>query len=168
MNRIERWAIVLVCALAWGCSAPAENPLADGVTPEIEALLIERSIEQIELAENFTNDTFEQVQQKHIDTMVEDMRDAARVNLQNRFKKIRILEMSQTVQIERESAAVETRVVDSENALALVNLRGTRTYYTDNATKTSQTQFSLPWAISVDNGELVFRHRGVRMRNLSN
>jgi len=168
MNRIERLAIALLCALASGCPAPAENPLADGVTPEIEALLIQRSIEQIELAENFTNDTFEQVQQKHIETMVEDMRDAARVNLQNRFKKIRILDMSQTVQIDRESAAVETRVVDSENVLALVTLSGSRTYYTDNATKTSKTQFSLPWAISVDDGELVLRHRGVRMRNLAN
>ena len=167
MNRIERLAFVLVCALTSGCSAPAENPLADGVTPEIEAQLIDRSIEQIELAENFTNDTFEQVQQEHIETMVDDMREAARVNLQNRFNKIRILEMSQTVQIDRGSAAVETRIVDSENALALVTLKGTRTYYTNNATKTSKTQFSLPWTISVDDGELVFRHRGVRMRNLA-
>ncbi len=168
MNRIERSAVVLACALLASCSGPSENPLAAGVTPEIEALLIERTIEQIELAETFTNDTFEQVQRKHIETMVEEMRDAALVNLQNRFNKIRILEMSQTVQLDRGSAAVESRSVDQENALALVTVRGTRTYYTDNATKTSDTQFSLPWAITVDDGELVFRHRGVRMRNRAN
>jgi len=165
MNCIERSFIVLACALLSSCSGSSENPLADGVTPEIEARLIERSIEQIELAENFTNDTFEQVQRKQIETMVEEMRDAALVNVQNRLKKITILEMSQTVQLDRESAAVESRIVDQENVLALVTLKGTRTYYTNNATKTTETQFSLPWSITVDDGELVFRHRGVRMRN---
>ena len=98
--------------------------------------------------------------------MAEEMREAALVNLENRLKKIMILELSQTVQLDRESAAVESRIVDLENVLALVTLKGTRTYHTNNATKTSETRFSVPWAITVDDGELVFYHRGVRMRNV--
>ena len=166
MNGIERSTLVLVCVLLASCSGPSENPLAAGVTPEIEALLIERTIEQIELAENFTHDTFEQIQRTNIETMVEEMREAALVNLQNRLNKIMILELSQTVQLDRESAVVESRIVDLENVLAIVTLKGTRTYNTDNATKTSETRFSLPWSITVDDGELVFHHRGVRMRNV--
>jgi hypothetical protein len=166
MNGIERSTIVLACALLVSCSGSSENPLADGVTPEIEALLIERTIEQIELAENFTHDTFEQIQRTNIETMAEEMQEAALVNLENRLKKITILELSQTVQLDRESAVVESRIVDLENALALVTLKGTRTYNTNNATKTSETRFSVPWAITVDDGELVFYHRGVRMRNV--
>jgi hypothetical protein len=166
MNGIERSTIVLACVLLASCSGPSENPLADGITPEIEALLIERTIDQIELAENFTHDTFEQIRQTNIETMVEEMREAALVNLQNRLNKITILELSQTVQLDRESAVVESRIVDQENGLAIVTLKGTRTYTTDNATKTSETRFSLPWSITVDDGELVFRHRGVRMRNV--
>jgi hypothetical protein len=76
--------------------------------------------------------------------------------------------MSQTVQLDRESARVESRIVDPEHLLALVTLKGTRTYRTDNASKSSETRISLPWAISFDGGELVFRHRGVRMRDLAN
>jgi hypothetical protein len=166
MNGIERSTIALACALLVSCSGSSENPLADGVTPEIEALLIERTIEQIELAENFTHDTFEQIQRTNIETMAEEMREAALVNLENRLKKITILELSQTVQLDRESAVVESRIVDLENVLALVTLKGTRTYNTNNATKTSETRFSVPWAVSVDDGELVFYHRGVRMRNV--
>jgi len=166
MNGIERSTIVLACALLVSCSGSSENPLANGVTPEIEALLIERTIEQIELAENFTHDTFEQIQRTNIETMAEEMQEAALVNLENRLNKITILELSQTVQLDRESAVVESRIVDLENALALVTLKGTRTYYTNNATKTSETRFSVPWAITVDDGELVFYHRGVRMRNV--
>jgi hypothetical protein len=168
MNCIERSTIVLACALLASCSGSSENPLADGATPEIEALLIEQSIEQIELAENFTHDTFEQAQRTHIETMAEEMRDAALVNLQIRLNKIMILELSQTVQLDRESAAVESRIVDQENVLALVTLKGTRTYNTNNATKTSEAHFSVPWAITADDGELVFHHRGVRMRNIAN
>ena len=166
MNGFERSIIVLACVLLASCSSPSENPLADGATPEIEALLIERTIEQIELAENFTHDTFEQIQRTNIETMVEEMREAALVSLQNRLNKIMILELSQTVQLDRESAVVESRIVDLENVLAIVTLKGTRTYNTDNATKTSETRFSLPWSITVDDGELVFHHRGVRMRNV--
>jgi hypothetical protein len=166
MNGTERSTIALACALLVSCSGSSENPLADGVTPEIEALLIERTIEQIELAENFTHDTFEQIQRTNIETMAEEMQEAALVNLENRLKKITILELSQTVQLDRESAVVESRIVDLENVLALVTLKGTRTYNTNNATKTSETRFSVPWAITVDDGELVFYHRGVRMRNV--
>jgi hypothetical protein len=166
MNGIERSTLVLACVLLASCSGPSENPLAVGATPEIEALLIERTIEQIELAENFTHDTFEQIQRTNIETMVEEMREAALVNLQNRSNKIMILKLSQTIQLDRESAVVESRTVDQENVLAIVTLKGTRTYNTDNATKTSETRFSLPWSITVDDGELVFHHRGVRMRNV--
>ena len=166
MNGIERSTLVLACVLLASCSGPSENPLAGGATPEIEALLIERTIEQIELAENFTHDTFEQIQRTNIETMVDEMREAALVNLQNRLNKVMILELSQTIQLDRESAAVESRIVDLENVLALVTLKGTRTYNTNNATKTSETRFSVPWAITVDDGELVFYHRGVRMRNV--
>ena len=151
MNGFERSIIVLACVLLASCSSPSENPLADGATPEIEALLIERTIEQI--------------QRTNIETMVEEMREAALVSLQNRLNKIMILELSQTIQLDRESAVVESRTVDQENVLALVTLKGTRTYNTNNATKTSETRFSLPWSITVDDGELVFHHRGVRMRN---
>jgi hypothetical protein len=165
MKCIERSTIVLACALLVSCSGSSENPLADGATPEIETLLIERTIEQIELAENFTHDTFEQIQRTNIETMAEEMREAALVSLENRLKKIMILELSQTVQLDRESAVAETRIVDLENVVALVTLKGTRTYNTNNATKTSDTRFSVPWAITVDDGELVFDHRGVRMRN---
>jgi hypothetical protein len=165
MNGTERSILVLACVLLASCSGPSENPLAGGITPEIEALLIERSIEQIELAENFTHDTFEEVQKRHLETMVEEMRDAALANMESRLSKILILDLSQTVRLDRESAAVESRMVDAENVLALVTLKGSRTYNTNNATKTSNTRFSLAWAITVDRGELVFRHRGIRMRN---
>jgi len=165
MNCIERLTVVLACALAANCSSSSENPLAGGLTPEQEALLIELTIDQIESTENFNHENFEQLQRKHLETMTEEMRDVARENLKKRLEKIMILEMSQTVELDRASAEVDWRVVDLENVVAIVTLNGGRSYSTSHASNVSETQFSLPWAVSVDGGELVFRHRGIRMRN---
>ena len=166
MSCVGRSFIALLCALLASCSGSSENPLINGMTPELEALVIEKTIEQIEFAENFTYDQFEEIQRKTIETMVPEMRDAALANLKNRADKVAILEMSQTVQLDRDSAVVESRVVGPENVRALVILKGTRTYSTENASNTSDTRFSLPWSISVDDGELVFQHRGIRMRTV--
>jgi hypothetical protein len=100
--------------------------------------------------------------------MTEDMRDVALQNLQRRLDKIMILEMSQTVELDRESAAVDARSTDPEKLLALVTLDGQRSYRTANASISSETRFSLPWVVTVDGGELVFRHRGIRMKDIAN
>ena len=166
MNRAGTLTLVMACALFANCSGPSENPLADGLTAEHESLLVEQTIDEIESAENFTPDDFERLQQTHVETMAEEMRDAALGNLQKRLEKIMILEMSQTVELDRESAEVESRMESPKRALALVTVNGSRTYRTNNASKSSETQFALPWVITVDDGELVFRHRGIRMRNV--
>ena len=165
MNHTGRLAVFTACAFLVNCSSSSENPLADGLTADQQALLIERSIDQIESAENFTPDDFEQLQRTHFETITKEMRDAALENLQRRLDKIMLLEMSQTVELDRESAEVEARMESPKKALALVMVNGSRTYHTSNATKTSETRFALPWVITVDGGELVFRHQGIRMRN---
>jgi len=75
---------------------------------------------------------------------------------------------TQTVELDRESAEVESRIEDPERILALVTLTGHRSYRTSNASMSSETRFSLPWVITVDRGELVFRHRGIRMQDIAN
>ncbi|MCH7600744.1 MAG: hypothetical protein IH973_13395 [Myxococcales bacterium] len=168
MSRIRRLTAAMACAVLVNCSSSFENPLADGLTAEHEALLIEQSIDQIESAENFTPDDFEQLQRIHFETMTDEMRDAALENLPKRLDKIMILEMSQTVELDRASAEVESRIMGPENAMALVTVNGSRTYRTNNASKSSETRFTLPWVITVDGGELLFRHRGIRMRDVTN
>jgi hypothetical protein len=58
--------------------------------------------------------------------------------------------------------------MEPEKAMALVTVNGSRTYRTSNASNTSATQFALPWVITVDDGELVFRHGGIRMGDIKN
>jgi hypothetical protein len=156
----------MACALLVNCSSSSENPLSDELTADQQALLIEQSIDQIESAENYTPENFEQLQRTHFETLTEEMRDAALGYLPKRLDKIMLLEMSQTVELDRESVEVELRRVGPEKAIALVIVYGSRTYRTNNASKSSKTQFSLPWVITVDGGELVFRHRGIRMRGI--
>ena len=166
MSRAGRLTVVMACALLANCSSSSENPLADGLTADQQALLIEQSIEQIESAENYTPDNFEQLQRTHLETVTEEMRDAALEYLPKRLEKIVILEMSQTVELDPESAEVESRMLDPEKAVALVSVIGNRTYRTNNASKSSKTRFALAWVITVDGGELVFRHQGIRMGDI--
>ena len=163
MSNAGRLTVALACALLIHCSRSTENPLTDELSENQRAFLIEQSIGQIEATENFTPDNFEQHQRTHIETLTEEMRDAALRYLPKRLDKIRILEMTQTVELDRESAEIESRRMDPEKAMALVSLNGARTYRTSNASKTSKTQFAVPWIITVDGGELVFRHGGIRM-----
>jgi hypothetical protein len=166
MGHAGRLTVIMVCALLVDCSSSSENPLADGLTADQQAVLIEQSIDQIKSTENFTPDNFEQLQRTHFETMAEEMRDAALANLRKRLDKIVLLEMSQTVELDRESAEVESRTVSPERALAIVTVNGSRTYRTSNASKVSESRFALPWVITVDGGELILRHRGVRMRDI--
>jgi hypothetical protein len=166
MSGTGRLTVLMACALLVGCSDSSENPLADGLTADQQTLLIERTINQIESAENFTPDDFEQLQRTHFEIITEEMRDAALQNLQRRLDKIMLLEMSQTVELDRESAEVQSRIEDPERALALVTVNGSRTYRTNHASKSSAARFALPWVISVDGDELVFRHQGIRMRDV--
>jgi len=166
MRDARSWTILAACALVAGCSASSENPLANGLSADQQALVIEKSIEQIEATENFTPDDFEARQRKHLEGISEEMRSAALANLQKRLNKNRILEMSQTVELDRETATVDTRVEGPRRVLALFSITGTRTYQTSNASETTETRFALPWVISVDGGELVFRHQGIRMRDI--
>jgi hypothetical protein len=167
MSRIEKWILVaFACAAAIGCSDSSDISLADGLTPEQEAQLVERSLEEIESSENFTAETFELIQQAHFETMAEEMREAALANLKRRQDKVRILEMSQTVELDRESAIVESRSMGPDQAVAIVTVTGKRTYHTSNATKTAKSGFSLPWIITIKRGDLVYQHRGVRTRDL--
>jgi hypothetical protein len=166
MSRAGRLTVVMACALLVNCSSSSENPLADGLTADQQALLIEQSIEQIESAENYTPDNFEQLQRTHLETVTEEMRDAALEYLPKRLEKIVILEMSQTVELDPESAEVESRMLDPEKAVALFSVIGNRTYRTNNASKSSKTRFALTWVITVDGGELVFRHQGIRMGDI--
>jgi len=168
MRCTGRLPLILACAVFSSCSGSSENPLAGGLTPELEALLIQKSIDQIESSENFSHEDFEERQRLHLKTMTDDMRDVALQNRQRRLDKIMILEMSQTVELDRESAEVESRIEDPERILALVTLTGHRSYRTSNASMSSETRFSLPWVITVDRGELVFRHRGIRMQDIAN
>ncbi len=158
----------MACAVLVNCSGSSENPLAGGLTADQEALLIERAIDEIESTETFTPDDFEKLQRIHFETITEEMRDAALENLRKRVTKIMILEMSQTVELDRESAEVESRIMGLERVVALVTVNGRRTYRTSNASKTSEARFALPWVITVDGGELLFRHRGIRMRDVTN
>jgi hypothetical protein len=167
MSRAGGLTVVIACALLVECSSSSENPLADGLTADQQAALIEQSIDQIESAENFTPDNFEQLRRAHLETMAEEMHDAALANLSKRLDKIMLLEMSQTVEIDRESAEVESRIVGPEKAVAIVTVNGNRTYRTNNASNSSVSRFALPWTITVDGGELVFRHRGIRMRDVT-
>ena len=166
MSRARRLTVVMACALLVNCSGSSENPLVDGLTADQQALVIEQSIDQIEYTENYTPESFEQLQRKHFETLTEEMRDAALEFLPKRLDKITMLEMSQTVELDRESAEVEARMESPKKALALVMVNGSRTYHTSNATKTSETRFALPWVITVDGGELVFRHQGIRHRDI--
>jgi hypothetical protein len=168
MSRAGRLTVVMACALLVNCSGSSENPLAEELTADQQALLIERSIDQIESTENYTPANFEQLQRTHFETLTEEMRDAALEYLPKRLDKITMLEMSQTVELNRESVEVGSRRVDPEKALALFTVNGSRTYRTSNASKSSRTHFVLRWVITVDDGELVFRHRGIRMGNLKN
>jgi len=166
MNRAGRLTVVMTCALLVNCSGPSENPLADGLTADQQTLLIERTIDQIESTEQFTPDNFEQRRRAHFETMTEEMRDPALAYLPKRLDKITMLEMSQTVELDRDSVEVESRAVGPEQAMALVTVNGSRTYHTNNASRTTETQFALAWVITVDGAELVFRHRGIRMREI--
>lgn len=166
MSRAGRLAVFVACILLVNCSGSTENPLIGGLNPEQQALLLERSLDQIEATENFTPDDFEQLQRAHFETITEEMRDPALANLQKRLDKIAILGMSQTVELDRETGEVEARMESPKKALALVMVSGSRTYHTTNATKSSKTRFALPWVITVDGGELVFRHQGIRMRDI--
>ncbi|MCH7643390.1 MAG: hypothetical protein IH974_01020 [Myxococcales bacterium] len=168
MSRIGKLTAVMACAVLVNCSSSSENPLAGGLTADHEALLIERAIDEIESTETFTPDDFEQLQRIHFETMVEGMRDAALENFQKRLDKIMMLEMSQTVELDRESAEVESRIMGPEKVVALVTVEGNRTYRTTNASNSSEAVFGLPWVITVDGGELLFRHRGIRMKDLTN
>jgi hypothetical protein len=168
MRCMERWPALLACALLVNCSGGSEDPLAGGLTPELEALLIQKTIDQIESAENFSHEDFEQRQRMHLESMTKDMRDVAVQNLQRRLDKIMILEAFQTVELDRESATVDARSGDPETLLTLVTLDGHRNYRTNNASMSSETRFSLPWVVTVDAGELVFRHRGIRMKDIAN
>ena len=165
MSRAGRLTLFMACALLVNCWGSSENPLAGGLTADQQALLLEQSLDQIEATENFTPDNFEQLQRAHFETITEEMRDPALTNLQKRLDKITILGMSQTVELDRETAEVEARMESPKKALALVMVNGSRTYHTSNATKTSVSRFALPWVITVDSGELVFHHQGIRMRN---
>ena len=130
MSRIGKLTAVMACAVLVNCSSSSENPLAGGLTADHEALLIERAIDEIESTETFTPDDFEQLQRIHFETMVEEMRDAALENFQKRLDKIMMLEMSQTVELDRESAEVESRIMGPEKVVAFVTVEGNRTYRT--------------------------------------
>jgi hypothetical protein len=166
MSHAERLTVFMACALFVNCSNSSENPLADGLNADQQALLIEQSIDQIESTENFTPDDFEQLQRTHFEIITEEMRDAALENLRKRLDKILLLEMSQTVELDRESAEMQSRMEGLEKALALVVVNGSRSFRTNHASKSSKTRFALSWVITVDGGELVFRHQGIRMRDL--
>jgi hypothetical protein len=166
MSGAERLTIIMACALLVNCSGSSENPLTDELTADQQAFLIEQSIDQIESTENYTPENFEQLQRTHFETLTEEMRDAALEYLQKRLEKIAMLEMSQTVELDRESAKVESHRVAPEKALALFTVNGSRTYRTSNASKTSRTHFALRWVITVDDGELVFHHQGIRYRDI--
>jgi len=168
MRNARSWMAVAACALIVTCSVSSENPLANGLTAEQQTLLIDQSIDQIGSTENFTQDDFEERQRIHLETISKEMREAALANLQRRLHKVKILEMSQTVELDRGTAEVATRVEGPEKVLALVSVTGSRTYRTSNATQSSETRFALPWVITVDDGELVFRHQGIRMRDIRN
>jgi hypothetical protein len=168
MSRVGGLTLFMACALLVNCSGSSENPLAGGLTADQQALLLEQSLDQIEATENFTPDNFEQLQRAHFETITEEMRDPALTNLQKRLDKITILGMSQTVELDRETAEVEARMESPKKALALVMVNGSRAYHTSNAAKTSESRFALPWVITVDGGELVFHHQGIRMRNSRN
>ncbi len=158
----------MACALLVHCSSSSENPLAHGLTADQQALLIERSIDEIESTENFTPDKFEQLQRAHFESITEEMRDAALEYLQKRLNKITLLEMSQTVELDRDSAEVESHMESLERAVALITVNGNRAYHTHHASKSSETRFTLSWVITVDGGELVFHHQGIRMMEIRN
>jgi hypothetical protein len=166
MSHAGRLTTFMACALLVHCSRSSENPLAHGLDEDQQALLIERTIDQIESTENFTPDSFEQLQRTHFEMITEEMRDAALEYLQKRLDKIILLEMSQTVELDRESVEVESHMEGLKKAIAIVTVNGSRAYRTNHASKSSETLFSLPWVITVDGGELVFRHQGIRMRTI--
>jgi len=168
MTHARRLMAFMACALLVNCSGSSENPLVDGLSAEQQTQLIEQSIGQIESAENFTPDDFEQRQQEHFELITEEMHDAALKYLRKRSDKIMLLEMSQTVELDRESAEIETRMDGPERVLALFTVNGNRSYRTNHATKTIETRFTLPWVVTTSRGKLVFHHQAIRMKDLKN
>jgi hypothetical protein len=168
MAHARRSIAVIACAVLVNCSGSSENPLVEGLSADQQTQLIEQSINQIESAENFTPEDFEQRQQEHFESITEEMHDAALEYLRKRSDKIMLLEMSQTVELDRESAEIELRMDGPETALALFTVDGNRSYRTNHATKTIETRFTLPWLITTSRGKLVFHHQGVRMKDLKN
>ncbi len=168
MTHARRLMTFMACTLLVNCSGSSENPLTEGLSADQQARLIEQSIDQIESTENFTPDDFEQRQKEHFELITDEMHDAALEYLRKRSDKIMLLEMSQTVELDHESAALETRMEGPETMLALVTVHGNRSYRTNYATKTIKTLFTLPWVITTSRGKLVFHHQGIRMKNLRN
>jgi hypothetical protein len=166
MGNTRRLTAVMACALVVSCSDSSENPLANGLTPDQQAFLIEETIEQIEATENYTPDNFEQLQLKHFESITEEMQDAAQGNLRKRLDKIALLGMSQSIELDRDTAEVDSRMQGPRKVQALVSVVGNRTYRINEATGTSKSGFILPWVITVDDGELVFRHQGIRRKDL--
>ncbi|HXV36123.1 MAG TPA: hypothetical protein VEC18_03175 [Myxococcota bacterium] len=151
-----------------GCSNEGDNPLVDGLTPEQETQLIEESIAQIERTENFSPGDFEKLQRAHLETISEEMRDAALEDLPKRVDKISILEMSQTLELDRDTASIDARAAGDGRVFAIVSIEGSRTFRTRNAAKTIETRFTLPWVVAFERGKLTFRHRGIRMSDVPN
>ncbi len=157
---------LLAIGLLASCSSESENPLAEGLSAAHQAQLKLRSFEEIEAIENFSPESFEALQRAHFETMTEDMRQRALENLPTRVESITGIQMSQTLRLDRESAEVEWRQLGPEKVAARVSVIGDRSDQTRDAAKTIKTRYWLPWIITVEKGELVLRHEGIRTSNL--
>lgn len=164
-NAIRPLLTIGLCLLFWGCSG-APNPLAQGLTAALQEQLQELAVHEIISSETFTAETFEAVQREHIATMSKGMEVAALEHLPTRVKENTELHMSQSLELEPDSVEIEWDQMGPENIRARVTLIGNRTYKTREYSKTVRTRYHLPWIITVEKKTPVFRHSGVRLKNL--
>ena len=157
---------LLFASLLAGCSNAPANPLVEGLSAAHEDQLKSLSLAAIEAIENFTPENFEQLQRTHFETMTNEMRPLALEHLPTRVKNIAAIAMSQTLQLDRDSVEVVWRQLGPEKVTANVKVIGERSYQTRDASKSVTTSYSLPWVITVENGQLVHRHQGIRTKSL--
>jgi len=156
-------ACFLVCL---GAACKPENPLASGLTPELEAQLVRHTIEEIQSSETFDPASFETRQRTHFESMTEAGRDTALEHLPRRVDEIKELGMSQSVRLDPGQVEVDWQQLGPGKIAAEVSIPGDRAYQAKDGSRTIKTRYILPWGITTERGKPVFQHQGIRTVNL--
>ncbi len=157
--------LLLTAWLLSGCSP--ESPLANGLTEAHKATIIESTIAQIELSDTFTPENFEQRERKHFETMTPEMLEPALEHLPTRVEEVTSLQVYREAVIDGPSAELEIKRSMEDEVHVSVRVPGSNRYRSEgNPSKTQQVEWTLPWKITVEEGEIVMRHQGIRLKVL--